>query len=78
MKFANIVIVICLVMAIIITGVTLVSYLFFGQPITSDTVLALFGFWGGELLVIALRQIFGSDVISQARQRVEDDNEWSN
>lgn len=79
MKFANIVIIICLVMAIIITGATLISYLFFGQPITSDTVLALFGFWGGELLILALRQIFGSDVISQARnQMAEDDDEWNN
>ena len=29
----------------------------------AGVVTALLGLWGGELLIIALRQIFGSDVM---------------
>ena len=32
-------------------------------------VTALLGLWGGELLIIALRQIFGSDVIGKQPRR---------
>lgn len=75
MKFADAVIIICLIMAIIITITTLTLQILLLQPITSDIIIALFGFWGGELLILALRQVFGRDILQKQVSVAEDDND---
>lgn len=64
-KFADAIIVLCVVMGILITGAVLYEYHRLDTVLPSSSLTVLFGFWGGELLIIALRQIFGSDVVSQ-------------
>ena len=64
-KFADAIIVLCVVMGILITGAVLYEYHRLNTVLPSSCLSVLFGFWGGELLIIALRQIFGSDVVSQ-------------
>ena len=60
--FANIIISIVIAVGLIITTAVLLGYHELKQPIPGDVVTALMIFWGGELLIVALRQIFGSDV----------------
>ena len=67
LTLANTIIVFCVVVSFVITLVTLYEYHRLDTVIPAGVLTALIGFWGGELLIIALRQIFGSDVIKQAR-----------
>ncbi len=61
-RFANVVISICVAVGLCITLATMWDYHMLGVPVPGDVLTALFLFWGGELLIIALRQIFGSDI----------------
>ena len=38
-----------------------------GRKLPAGVLTALLGLWDGELLIIALRQIFGSDVLEKRR-----------
>lgn len=67
-KFADIVVALCIAVSAVITAAVVWEYHRLNTVIPSGVLTALFGFWGGELLIIALRQIFGSDVVSQAKQ----------
>lgn len=60
--FANLVITVCVVVAVLVTGCVVWEYHRLETVIPSSVITALFAFWGGELLIVALRQIFGSDV----------------
>lgn len=74
--FANLIILLCVSISAAITASVIYEYHRLDTVMPSGVVAALFGLWGGELLVIALRQIFGSDVISKRRtpcQNIEDD-----
>lgn len=62
-RFANRIIAICIVATIAIAGAVIYEYHRLGIPITADILRVFYGFFGGELLIVALRQIFGSDVI---------------
>lgn len=73
-KFADAIIVLCVVMGIIITAVVLYEYHRLDSALPSGCLSVLFGFWGGELLIIALRQIFGSDVVSQKNKPKQEGN----
>ena len=53
------------------TVFTLLEYGLLEVPIPSDVLAVLIGFWGGELLIVALRQVFGSDIINK-RKNEED------
>ena len=61
--FADVVVAICLAAGVYITVSAVEGYRRAGAPIPADVISALFLFWGGELLVLCLRQVFGSDVI---------------
>lgn len=74
LTYANAIIGICVIVSIIITACVLYEYHRLNTVLPAGVLTALLGFWGGELLIIALRQIFGSDVIKQARQDYYDDN----
>ena len=70
---ANIFVTISLVMCIIITLVVLYDYHRLDIVLGSGEITALMALWGGELLIIALRQIFGSDVLHKRKE--EEDEE---
>lgn len=65
--FANIIIAVCIIVGVIITGAILYEYHRLDTVIPAGVVTALFALWGGELLIIALRQIFGSDAITKSK-----------
>ena len=69
---ANIFVTISLVMCIIITLVVLYDYHRLDQVLGSGEITALMALWGGELLIIALRQIFGSDVLHKRKEEEDD------
>ena len=61
-KFANVIISLCVAVGLLVTAATVWEYHALGVPIPGDVLSALLLFWGGELLIIALRQVFGSDI----------------
>ena len=60
--FANAIILLCVAMGIYITVSTITDYHMLGVPVPGDVLNALLVFWGGELLIIASRQVLGSDI----------------
>ena len=73
--FANAVIGICLTVSLCITAAVVYEYHRLGAVMPAGVVTALLGLWGGELLIIALRQVFGSDVIHKQSTGSTDVNE---
>ena len=65
--FADVIIGICLSMSAVITAYTMYEYHRLGEVMPAGVVTALLMLWGGELLILAVRQIFGSDVIEKAK-----------
>lgn len=61
-KFANRIIVLCIIILIIVTLFTLYSYWRIAEPIPNSVLATICGTWGGELLLICLRQVLGSDL----------------
>ena len=64
-RFANGVIIFCLAVTTALTAAVVWEYRRLDTVIPSGVLGVLIGFWGGELLIIALRQIFGSDIVKQ-------------
>ena len=58
-RFANAVICVCLAVCIVITAAVIWEYHRLDQVMPSGVLAALLGLWGGELLIVALRQVFG-------------------
>lgn len=71
--FANIIISASVAVGLFITIMTMLQYWLLKIPVTSDVIAVLIGFWGGELLIVALRQVFGSDVIKKKRDAESED-----
>lgn len=71
-RFVNAIIVLCLVVCIIITLAVLWEYHRLDTVIPSDILTALLALWGGELLIIALRQVLGSDIVGKAKNYTEE------
>lgn len=63
--FANIVIAVCITLSAAVTAAVVYEYHRLDTVMPAGVVTALLGLWGGELLIIALRQIFGSDVMGR-------------
>lgn len=61
--FANVIIAVCIALSAAVTAAVVYEYHRLDTVMPADVVTALLGLWGGELLIIALRQIFGSDVM---------------
>lgn len=66
-KFANAIILFVLIVTTIITACVLFEYHRLETIVGSDVLSVLFGFYGGELLIIAIRQVFGSDIVNNKK-----------
>ena len=67
LSFANAVILLCVAMSGAITAAVVYEYHRLDTVLPAGVVTALLGLWGGELLIVALRQIFGSDAVGGGR-----------
>lgn len=63
--FADLIIVVCIGFSAAVTAAVVYEYHRLDTVMPAGVVTALLGLWGGELLIIAIRQIFGSDVITK-------------
>lgn len=72
--FANIIISVSISVGLFMTLITLIEYWILRVPIPSDVLAVLIGFWGGELLIVALRQVFGSDIIKKRKENTESED----
>lgn len=63
--FANVVVSVCILVALFVAAAVIWEYHRLGVPMPAGVVTAILGMWTGELLIIALRQIFGSDVTKE-------------
>lgn len=66
-RFANLIIALCIAMSAAVTAAVVYEYHRLDTVLPAGVLTALLGLWGGELLIIALRQIFGSDVLDKRR-----------
>ena len=71
--FANTIISVSISVGLFITLVTMIEYWVLGIPVPSDVLAVLIGFWGGELLIVALRQVFGSDIMNKKKNNESED-----
>ena len=63
--FANVIIAVCIVLSAAVTAAVVYEYHRLDTVLPAGVLTALLGLWGGELLIVALRQIFGSDVLGK-------------
>lgn len=68
--FANIIISVSIFFCAVITVVTLYEYHRLMMPMPSDVIDKIINMWKSELLIIAARQIFGSDVVGKAIAKI--------
>lgn len=66
-RFVDVIITVCITTTVFLTLALVYEYHRLDTPITADVLSLPFGFFGGELLIVALRQIFGSDVTRKER-----------
>lgn len=72
--FANVIISTSIAVGLFITLLTMFEYWMLKIPVPSDVLAVLIGFWGGELLIVALRQVFGSDIIRKRKENIESED----
>lgn len=65
--FANVIVTVCVGVSTVITASVLWEYHRLCMVLPASVLTALLGFWGGELLILALRQVLGSDAPVKAR-----------
>lgn len=73
--FANIIISVSIAVGMFMTIFTMIEYGLLQTPIPSDVLAVLIGFWGGELLIVALRQVFGSDIVKKKQDNNNNESE---
>jgi membrane protein YdbS with pleckstrin-like domain len=72
-RFVDVLIVLCLLMCAIITGMVLYEYHRLDTVLGSGEITALLAVWGGELLLIVIRQVLGSDAMQKHKNEEEID-----
>jgi membrane protein YdbS with pleckstrin-like domain len=70
-RFVDALIVLCLLMCAIVTVVVLYEYHRLDVVLGAGEITALLAVWGGELLLIVVRQVLGSDVIQKHKNEEE-------
>ncbi len=66
--FADLIVLICIGMGALVTGAAIWEYHRLDTPMPASVITALMGMWGGELLILAARQILGSDALPWSRK----------
>jgi hypothetical protein len=74
-RFVDTIIALCLVMCVIVTIFVLGEYHRLDTVLGAGEITALLAVWGGELLLIVVRQVLGSDVPGRRRKETEDGND---
>ena len=67
-RFVDAIIIVCVTMGILIAAATLYEYHRLDTPLPAGVLSTLYGFFGGELLIAAVRQIAGQDIVSQVKK----------
>jgi len=70
--FADAIIVLCLTVGLVITASVIYEYHRLDTPMPAAVLAVLIGLWGGELLIIAMRQILGPDIVTQIKTKKTD------
>lgn len=70
-RFVDALIVLCLLMCAIVTVSVLYEYHRLDTVLGAGEITALLAVWGGELLLIVVRQVLGSDVIQKHKNEEE-------
>lgn len=71
-KFANAIVIICIAMSIIISACVIYEYHRLDETIPSSVLAIITSQFTGELLILALRQIFGTDVTKKDKSKSEE------
>lgn len=72
-RFVDVLIVLCLLMCAIVTVTVLYEYHRLDTVLGAGEITALLAVWGGELLLIVVRQVLGSDVLQKRKNEEEFD-----
>lgn len=72
-RFVDVLIVLCLLMCAIVTVTVLYEYHRLDTVLGAGEITALLAVWGGELLLIVVRQVLGSDVLQKRKSEEEYD-----
>lgn len=67
--FANLVVAACLGVSLVVTACVIWEYHRLDAAMPADVVRALLTLWGGELLILAARQVLGSDALGRGEER---------
>lgn len=68
-KFADIVVTVCLLAALSVAGAVIYEYHHLAEPIPSDVLAEIFGFITAELGILAGRQVVGPDALRYIAKR---------
>ena len=71
--YADVIIAVVIGITSFVTISVITEYRRLNVPIPADVLGVLMAFWGGELLTVALRQIFGADVFKSIRKGGKED-----
>ena len=71
-RFVNVLIVLCLLMCAVITLSVLSEYHRLDALLGAGEITTLLAVWGGELLLIVVRQVLGSDITHHNKKDEED------
>ncbi len=66
-RFANFIVIICISVSLLIAASVIYEYHRLNVVVPSSVLTIFYSFFGGELLILVLRQIFGQDIIAQAK-----------
>lgn len=69
-RFVNALIVLCLLMCAVVTVTVLYEYHRLEAVLGAGEITALLAVWGGELLLIVIRQVLGSDVTHKKEEDI--------
>jgi hypothetical protein len=74
-RFVDALIVLCLTMCVVVTLASLWEYHRLDTVMGAGEMTALLAVWGGELLLIVVRQVLGSDITNKGKSGEEAKNE---
>lgn len=72
-RFADFVILLCLFNCMCITWSQLYEFHRLNLPMPAENLAIIVAMWSSELLFVALRQVFGSDVVGRAKNYSQED-----